>query len=401
MIKRSLVSADSINHLLNVLNTLNTPVSIDKDTNEIVIQIVNTLNTYHGLLLCDSAIISHDVFAKLIIYYRLLLKECRQHDHSSNESLSKLHSFLCRLSINITETNVHIFKKLFFKNSLIEEISEGLNDITIGKIVDPSFISIIDSIIASFYRLYQNDTENIPIDSLHEQLINAIVQYINSIKFHEDIMSINVTLGCRMILTNCLHYVANLKTSFGHHWQTIITRTQLQPFAQWIEEISQFSIDWWTQSKVKFVDYFITIFSIQLNGPITNEEQNLYVTLFDRLAHILFLSKDSENYCLTDTIIKELFIFSKYKVFGSSNDAYQAIIPFLCKLINDAPLPPEQDDNVMLHACCILINFDSYNQDDVENLVFILIDSLSKIINRKDQSDQVNMILCHLKCMYE
>ncbi|CAF1394437.1 unnamed protein product [Rotaria sp. Silwood1] len=201
------------------------------------------------------------------MYYRLLLKECRQLIHTSHninqlKPLSELNAFLCRLSIGITNTNIHIFKNFFLKKSFIDELCDYLNDITNSHIENSFFISIVDSMIAAIYRLHDKEIDNIPHNSIHEQLINSIVQYIISIHFNEDLTSVSITSEQRIILKNYLHYMANLKPSYEHHWQTIISRSQLQSFVQWFENTSQLAVDWWTPYKITIIDYFLTIFSI-------------------------------------------------------------------------------------------------------------------------------------------
>ncbi|CAF1175776.1 unnamed protein product [Rotaria sordida] len=403
MIRQNPVSTESINNLLSVLNSFNLPVSLDTNVKETIVTIVNTLNSYPGSLLCAATILSHNVFSKLFVYYRLLLKEGRQLIHISNDtnqlkSLSELNTFLCQLSIGITNTNIHMFKNFFLKKSFIDELCDCLNDIKNGHIENSFFMSIVDSMIAAFHRLHDKDIDNIVYNPIHEQLINSIVQYITSIHFNEDIASASITSEQRMILKNCLHYIANLKTSYGHHWQTIISRSQLQSFVQWFEKTSQLSVDWWTPYKITIIDYFITIFSIRLNDLNINEEElNLYMTLLNQFASILLLSKDSQNYHLIDIIIKHLFIFSNYE-FSSQSNAFQIIISFLHELTSDVSLYSEQDDNAVFYACCLLIKFNSYDEDDIENLVFILMNSLLKTLNR-NQSIQVNRILCYLKSL--
>ncbi|CAF4362654.1 unnamed protein product, partial [Rotaria sordida] len=97
MIRQNPVSTESINNLLSVLNSFNLPVSLDTNVKETIVTIVNTLNSYPGSLLCAATILSHSVFSKLFVYYRLLLKEGRQLIHISNDtnqltSLSELNT---------------------------------------------------------------------------------------------------------------------------------------------------------------------------------------------------------------------------------------------------------------------------------------------------------------------
>ncbi|CAF1339462.1 unnamed protein product [Adineta steineri] len=256
---------DSINQLLNILNSFQIPTNTDEDSSEILLKIVKYLNAYHGSLLYLPSILSHGLFAKLRVCYRLFLKKWRLQNHSSNEfdqqqklCLSEVSALFGRLSIGITDTNIHLMKLLFFNKSFVDEFIDCLNAIISGQ-QDSLLLIIIQSLISAFSRLALK--MNINSDPMLEQLTDAITEYVRSVDLKKEMLTPNVTADQRLFIRICLDYLINCKGQRRRYLHIAVRRSQFQHFIEWIQEENRSLVGKMTIETVTIVDYIATIFS--------------------------------------------------------------------------------------------------------------------------------------------
>lgn len=399
MFEQNDVLADSLDQLINVLNSCQILLTTNEDSNETLLKIVNTLNGYRGPLLYHPTILSHGLFTKLRVHYRLLLKAWRRSDHSSNESiqqetLSELCAFLCLLSIGIRDANIQIAEQLFLNKPLIDELIDCLNVIMNGQ-EDPLLLSTIIGMVYAFSRLQIKGIYN----PMHEPFLDAIVQYLCSVELKEKMMTPNIIVDHRPLIKACLHYLVGFKGRCQHHLNLIVCRSQLRPFTEWIQGQNR-SLDYcWTIENVTIIDYMATIISTCLiNNIFTEEELKISSSLFETFIKILLSSKDLENYLLTSVMVKHLYTFS---INNSScrNSLTESVILFLSELIDDRDMgvDDDDDDDTMLNVCRLLSTACSFDKINARKVTLILINSLPKMMV-SNKPMEVCQILDILKC---
>lgn len=389
------VFGNSLDQFINVLNSFQVLIDVNEASNETVLKIVKTLNGFRGPFLYHPTILNHGLFAKLRVCYRLLLKARRKSDHSSNESvqceaLSELGAFLCRLSIGISDANVHIAEQLFFNKSFIDELIDDLNVIMNGQ-EDPLLLSAITSMVYVFSRLQIKD------DPMHEPFLDSIVQYLCSIDLKKEMIRSNVAVDHRPLIKSCLHYLVEFKGQRQHYLNLTVCRSQLRSFIEWIQEQTGSLDDHWTSESVMIIDYMATIISTCLaNHLFTGEELEIFSSLFETFINILLSSKDSENYFLTSVMIKYLYTFSTNNCL-CRNSLPESVILLLSELIDDSAMAVDDDDDMMLNACRLLMTVCSFDKINARKMTLILINSLSKTM-AKNKSTEVYEILNIFKC---
>jgi len=205
------------------------------------------------------------------------------------ETISNL--FL-KLSGQISEKNVSLFKEIFFDESILNEINRFLDDFSSNdKYFEDQQMKNVENFFRSIQRL-QRICSNNKQNSLFENIVKCICSKTFLDAFSQSINQENENYGQRFLLNTCTDYIYSHSIDQQHKQSLIqIQKSIISTFARWIHENSS-SFRLWnsrTLILIRQLSFLLTL-SIQLNRqiPIEKESFECFCQLIDSFVNILY-----------------------------------------------------------------------------------------------------------------